>query len=147
MIEGEGFEQFQMDLAEFIATLENFPEIAAGQVELAIEQALMVLQGDAADYPPAPADSRYRRTGTLGRLWVAGQRVVEVAGSGTLIGRVGNATPYGPLVQDPERQLPFHAWRWRTTADVVRDNEAAIGMLLEKAGAGIVTQLAQEVAG
>jgi len=150
VIEGEGLEQFQADLAEFMARLEDFPEIAAGQVELAIEQALMVLQGDAADYPAAPADSWYRRTGTLGRLWVAGQRVVEAAPGNSaafVMGRVGNATPYGPYVMDPQTQMPAHKGRWRTTTQVVTDNQEAINTLLAQAGAGIVAELAEEVGG
>jgi len=150
MIEGEGLKQFQAELVEFMARLEDFPEIAAGQVELAIEQALMVLQGDAADYPAAPADSWYRRTGTLGRLWVSGQRVVEMApgNSGAfVVGRVDNATPYGPYVMDPQKQTPAHRGRWRTTAQVVADNQEAINGLLAQAGAGIVAELAEEVGG
>lgn len=150
MIEGEGLEQFQAELAEFVTALENFPEIAAGQIELAIEQALMVLQGDAADYPAAPTDSWYRRTGTLGRLWVAGQRVVEAAPADSavfVVGRVGNAVPYGPYVMDPDRQMPAHKGRWRTTTQVVADNEQAINTLLAQAGAGIVAELAEEAGG
>lgn len=150
MIEGEGFEQFQAELDEFVAALEAFPEIAAGQIELAIEQTLMVLQGDAADYPAAPADSWYRRTGTLGRLWVSGQRVIEAAPDSSaafVVGRVGNATPYGPYVMDPEKQTPAHRGRWRTTMQVVADNQEAINAVLAQAGTGIVAELAEGATG
>jgi hypothetical protein len=145
MIEGEGFEEFQVTLAEFLATLEEFPEIAAGQLEQAMEQALMVLQGEAADYPAAPQDTTYRRTGTLGRRWVGAARVIQAEGSGAgLVGRVGNITAYAGLVQGPNDQLAVHkAHGWRTTKDIVRDNQEAIMGLLERAGGHIVEELAK----
>lgn len=147
MIETEGFDDFQAQAEQLIQALANFPQIAATVVGRAMDRALILLQGDAADYPEATADSTYRRTGTLGRLWAGGARVVKMEGSGagfSLVGRVGNATPYGPYVQDPDRQAQMHRGRWRTTDQVVRDNAAGIQMILARAGDDIVARVAQE---
>lgn len=143
MIEQQGFEVFQRDLDQLMEALASFPQVAAGETGLAIEQALMLLQGDAADYPPQPADSTYRRTGTLGRLWVGARRVVQTGGSGAfVVGRVGNATPYGPYVQSPDEQAQVHQGVWRDTDQIVQDNEAGVAMILEQAGGAIVEQVA-----
>lgn len=143
MIEQEGFEQFRKDLEALMAQMAAFPEIAAGEIRLAGEQALMVLQSEAADYPASPPESEYRRTGTLGRLWVTGVR--EIGGRGiNLWFRAGNRTPYGPYVQDPERQAWFHRARWQTTEEVVAENMDSVDQILGEAGGRIVEKLAGE---
>jgi hypothetical protein len=131
---------FQAAIGQLERDLANFPEIAGGEVKPALEKALMVLQGEAADYPPAPPSRRYRRTGTLGRLWASGARVVEGSGI-NLVGRVGNRAPYGPYVQDPDRQAAWHRGRWRTTDQVKEDGAPAVGEVLGQAGVRIVEKL------
>ena len=127
---------------ELMQAFRDFPEIAQGEVEVALDKALLLLQGAMADYPAQAGDTAYRRTGTLGRLWTAAQREVYEAGHHVWEGRIGNATPYGPYVQDPDRQAPWHAQRWKTTADVVKENEQAIAALLAQAGGNIVVDMA-----
>lgn len=143
MIEQSGFEEFRRDLERLMQALADFPDVAEGEIERGMDQALLLLAGDAADYPPAPSDSTYRRTGTLGRLWVGARPVVTRSSGAFVAGRIGNATPYGPYVQDPNRQAAQHRGRWRTTKDVVRDNEAGIKIILEQVGAELVTQIAE----
>lgn len=142
------WEGFQEDLQQLVAALGDFPQIAAGDVRLGIEKALLLLQGRAAEYPPAPQGSSYRRTGTLGRLWTGATRVVELGESGAFVqGRVGNATPYGPYVQDPGDQAEIHKGRWKTTDEIVADADDEIEMILSNAGAAIVQHLAEEAEG
>lgn len=68
-------------------------------------------------YPPPPPNSRYRRTGTLGRRWTT-----RPFRSATEVGReVGNKTlPYAPLVQSEELQARVHRGRWLTDAQVLQ---------------------------
>lgn len=74
-------------------------------------------------YPPPPAGSKYRRSGTLGRRWNS-----KVTSSGTgLVGRVGNNVPYAPFVQSNMFQTVWHRRSgWKTDQDAVRANEDAI---------------------
>jgi hypothetical protein len=132
-------------LSELLEAFANFPTIAAGEISKAVEKALLLLQGAAADYPPKPPESTYRRTGTLGRLWTSAARVVEENVSGAfVVGRVGNATPYGPYVQDPKEQAKVHRGRWKTTEQIVQEHRAEIDDILAEAGAQIVERIAEE---
>lgn len=130
---------------ELMQAFRDFPEIARGEVGKALEKSLLLLQGAMADYPEQAPDTAYRRTGTLGRLWTSAPREIYEAGSHIWEGRVGNATPYGPYVQDPERQAPWHAGRWKTTDDVIAENEQGIAAILGQAGGNMVGQMAGEV--
>lgn len=144
--EAEGWGVYTGSLESLQQALAEFPKVAGGQVSQAIEHCLLVLQGAAADYPPAPPGSSYIRTGTLGRLWTSATRVVEQVGA-WLMGRVDNATPYGPFVQDPERQAWMHVGRWLTTDKIVEQNLEVVAQILEDAGGEIVHSLAQRVGG
>jgi len=143
------WEGFQKDLQELTQALADFPRIAAGDVRAGVEKALLLLQGRAAEYPPARQGSTYRRTGTLGRLWTSATRVVELGGeSGAFVqGRVGNAVPYARFVQGPSDQAAIHRDRWLTTEQVVEQADQEIGMILDEAGGAIVRHLAEEATG
>ena len=143
MITPEGFERASAQVAALRGRLGDFPEVAEEEMGRGRTLALLLLQGAAADYPPQVAGSGYRRTGTLGRLWTAALPEVRMTGS-VLEGRIGNAVPYGPLVQGPEDQMAIHkAHGWRTTEDVVKGNLAAIDGLMEEAGGRMVERLAK----
>ena len=129
---------------ELMQAFQSFPEIAQGEIEKVLEKVLLLLQGAIADYPPQVSDATYRRTGTLGRLWTTAVREVYEISHSVWGGRVGNAVPYGPYVQDPDRQAPWHADRWKTTDDVIEENEQAIAALLLQAGGNIVEEVAKE---
>jgi hypothetical protein len=109
-----------------------------------VTQALMLLATYAADYPPQPPNSSYRRTGTLGRLWTAATPTVTVRGH-VLDARIENATPYGPQVQDPDAQRPVHRGRWQTTEDVVAQHMDEVEHLTAQAGVEIVERIAGAV--
>jgi len=74
-----------------------------------------------AEYPPPPAGSTYRRTGTLGRRWTT--RVETLT---KFEGVIGNNTVYGPYVQDKGEQAKVHQGRWQTIQSVVDDGRAAV---------------------
>lgn len=141
----EDYDLYLEGYEELMQAFANFPEIAQGEIEVVLEKSLLLLQGAIADYPEQSPDTAYRRTGTLGRLWTAATREVYEVGHHVWEGRVGNATPYGPFVQDPDRQAPWHAGRWKTTDDVIEENEQAIAALLGQAGGNIVEEMAREV--
>lgn len=133
-------------LEELTGALGAFPDVAAGRLETAMGLALTVAAGEAAEYPAAPSGSDYRRTVTLGRLWLAAKPQVDLGRAGTsafVTGTIGNATPYGPWVMGNKTQAWMHQGRWRTTDQVVSDAMPMIGPILDEAGAGIVGDLAE----
>lgn len=67
-------------------------------------------------------DSKYRRTGTLGRRWTT--RVTRSAVG--LTGKVGNNTIYAPWVQSERFQAEIHQGWWQTDRDAIRGNRSAI---------------------
>jgi hypothetical protein len=87
-----------------------------------MQRAVLRLQRDMADYPPARPGSSYRRTGTLGRRWTT-----EITRNGNgLIGKTGNNTSYGPWVQSKQFQARVHRGRWQTDEDVLERNRRRI---------------------
>jgi hypothetical protein len=68
-------------------------------------------------YPPAPANSSYQRTGTLRHRWTY---AVDDDGSDAVI---GNFTPYAPLVQGRESQTWFHKRTGWQTAENLLDGK------------------------
>lgn len=85
--------------------LAKLGKVAGIQVlEAPMQRAVYRLQYVMQDYPPAPATSRYIRTGTLGRRWTT--RITK--SSNGITGTVGNNTAYGPLVQSERFQTRTH---------------------------------------
>lgn len=143
-----GFAKFQRSIEKLEESIRNTPYVLVGHVGDAIDQALMLLQSKAAVYPPAPSGSTYRRTGTLGRLWTSGRRVVRKMDvySAHVVGRVGNATPYVHLVQDPDEQTWYHARTgWQTTEQVAEDTRPDLERLLAQAGEKTGQKIADSV--
>lgn len=97
---------------------------AANKVlEKPMNRALLRIQRDMQEYPPQPASSRYRRTGTLGRRWT--KRIFKNASG--LLGRVGNTTRYGPWVQSQRFQTRMHQETgWRTDEQVIQEHRREI---------------------
>ena len=75
-----------------------------------MHRAVFRLQRQMATYPPPPAKSKYRRTGTYGRLWTTR---VESVGDG-LVGTVGIRLQYVPWVGSSAFQAAIHRGRWTT---------------------------------
>lgn len=92
-------------------------------LEKPTQRGVLRLQRTMQEYPPQPANSRYVRTGTLGRRWTV--RVTKYANG--MQGKVGNRTGYGPLVQSHQFQAGIHRRTgWVTDERAVRENEKAI---------------------
>jgi len=88
-----------------------------------MQRGVMRLQAYMQVYPPPPPDSKYVRSGTLGKRWTA---KVDPSANG-LVGKVGNRTPYGPFVQSGMFQTPWHRRTgWHTDSDAVAQNEDVI---------------------
>lgn len=83
----------------------------------AMKKSLLDIQAEAGDYPPAPANSSYVRTGTLGRKWttevqVQRDNVRGVVGSDAVNDQ---GQHYGKWVKGPENQRPiFERIGWKT---------------------------------
>lgn len=94
-------------------------------LRLAMSDATILLLRDLRTYPPKPAASSYKRTGTLRRSWSR-----EVQGEGIhLVGIVGsnaNVEPYNRVVQDEGEQGRVHRGRWLTVQGVSRQRSEAI---------------------
>ena len=112
--------------------LAQYPQIARAEFHAATEAALLLNVAALAAYPSATGGS-YRRTGTLGRTWTQAQPEWQALASG-FQGTLGNATPYGPYVQDDARQARRMAGRWRNTPKrVVAGNKGRIEALYRAA--------------
>ena len=97
--------QLKQDGANILEIVEKPIDRGAFRVEAALKV-----------YPSPPANSSYRRTGTLGRRWTT--RPYRQAG---LVGReVGNNTWYGPYVQSQQTQARVHQGRWSTDEQAIR---------------------------
>lgn len=85
-------------------------------------RAVYRLQRTMATYPPPPPKSKYRRTGTYGRLWT-----VKVEGdSGGLTGKVGIKLNYAPWVGSYRFQAKVHRGRWSTDQQAIQMHRPAI---------------------
>lgn len=145
MIDPSGFEQFQRDLEALQKALDReFPDGAMDSLSNAAHRGLLLLATYAAEYPPAPSNSSYIRTGTLGRLWATATPRVTMSGH-VLDARIRNATPYGPLVQQRGQQRRVHRGRWQTTDDVMEQHLNEVEPLIARAGGEIVARIASAV--
>ena len=140
----KGVEVFQRELERLRTALAQAPEKAMDRLTVTVEQALMLMATYAAEYPAKPGGSSYRRTGTLGRLWTQGKPQITTGGH-VLEARISNATPYGPYVQDPEKQSEAHKGRWLTTEQVVQQHVSEIEPLLVSVGYEVVEEVANAV--
>lgn len=113
-----------------VAWLASLGDAVDREMTDTLARALRLLASRAGQYPPNPPNSRYRRTYTLGRLWTSTPPEV-MRQAGGWMGVVDNATPYGPEVQDPDRQLGVHAGRWKTTEDIVSEGLEDVTRILQ----------------
>lgn len=132
---------FSIDIPELpalLAALAAYPEIAQPILADASNAALLSLIPYLASYPPKPALSSYRRTGTLGRTWASARPAFTPISSG-FEGSIGNATPYAIYAQG-EFQPPWME-HWQTTDDVLADHQADVEAYFESALQRIVEKI------
>ena len=107
------------------ARLRRWPSVLRKHWRRAGSKSTKTLKRIAGRYPPAPPQSTYTRTGTLGRRW--DERV------GDFEAVVENPTPYGPDVMGDEDQAWMHRGRWRTESQVLKAGESEIAGFYEEA--------------
>ena len=119
---------------DLVQRMHRYPEKLQGEMEKTMRQSLAHMQGSVPDYPPAPANSSYRRTGTLGRtIGAGGGRAdiysVERVGSG-YEATLGTRLEYAPYVIG-ERQAWMRAGRWWKLSSVLSRATPGIERLFE----------------
>lgn len=124
---------------ELIRLMKQFPDVVKREIRTVMDKGLLLMQADAADYPPPPPGSTYRRTGTLGRLWTSAQHRFTVKGD-VLEGRIGNATPYAHEVQSAASQAVYHQGRWKTVEQIMEEAGPEINELLDQAGRNLARE-------
>jgi hypothetical protein len=119
--------------------LARYPQIAGIEWANASDAALYGLVNDLARYPPEPAGSSYRRTGTLGRLWGIAMpdfATIPTGFEGTLV----NNTPYGEFVQG-EDQAWMHSGRWEPAEAIAQKKRREIEGQFEAAAKRIEAEI------
>lgn len=128
-IQLRGDHELQVKLQKMI---DQTPELG----QKAMLDSLLYLQSHTPGYPPAPPNSSYRRTGTLGRsvTSLSGSnpdslsRVEPIHGS-EIQGIWGTRVQYAPEVIDKEQQTPAFAGRWWTLQDVMENSQRGIATI------------------
>ena len=119
-----------VDAAAALSMLENMPERLDRAMQRAMTDSTVLLLREMKTYPAPPADSTYRRTGTLGKSW---SRKVEGRGYDItgIVGSNGAMAPYNRYVQDTEFQASIHQDRWVTIQEAAERHEGAIQSFFE----------------
>ena len=121
---------------DLIQRMRRYPDELRDEMEKSTRAALAHVQGSVPSYPPARPESRYRRTGTLGRsIGSGGGRAaiytVEAIGGG-YEGTLGTRLEYAPQVIGPDDQTPFFAGRgWWTLDAALERAEPGIERIYE----------------
>lgn len=121
---------------DLIQRMNRYPERLRQEMATATRKALLHLQGSVPPYPPARPESRYRRTGTLGRsIGLGGSQadIYEVRPiGGGYEARFGTRLSYAPPVIGPESQTAFFAGRgWWTLATALSKAQPGIELIYE----------------
>lgn len=126
---------------ELAAKLQRMADAAPKIGSDAMMESLLYLQSQTPGYPPAPPNSRYRRTGTLGRSVTSlassnpdALTKVEPLRGNTITGTWGTRVKYAPDVigRDTQRSI-FAAIGWYTLEDVAERNIPGIETIWQKA--------------
>jgi len=76
-------------------------------------------------YPPKPPQSKYKRTGHLGRLWRKNFT--------SLVAHITNDTKYGPYVQGEKQTIGHAITGWKTTEEIAASEAEAVTEIVMKA--------------
>lgn len=123
-----------------LAAFAQSPQIVGQEMEKANKASLIMLAGEMKDYPPAPADSSYTRTLTLGRVWSTATPSWQTMSNG-FWGDIRNPTPYGPRVQAQGFQAQVHRDRWQTDEQVLEANYERVKEQFEAGAVRVVNRL------
>lgn len=135
-------------LNELLDRLRNMPSVVNQVMRTTIDAALLVIWENVPSYPPQPATTDYRRTGTLGRSLGTGEGggrggtpdiyEVKELGGGLIVGEFGTRLGYAPyVIGDRASEQARHMKHWWTLPnDVVEKAHAKIievyGIAMEK---------------
>lgn len=114
---------------EFRRLIQALPTLALEAAEPAMEDSLVYLHGLIPEYPPALENSRYKRTGTLGRRITTAVEAEDLA----VVGLIGSNLAHAPWVVGPDYpgeeiggqtkfQARVHVDRWWQVGQVVEEN-------------------------
>jgi hypothetical protein len=122
------------DLKRVQKKLKDMPGLLDKNMKTAMTDSMLLLWSNVPPYPAPPENSKYRRTGTLGRTLGSGEgggkasgqpTVYSISGSGiNMAGKFGTSLAYAKYVIDATRQAYMHVGRWwtmKTILDNARD--------------------------
>jgi hypothetical protein len=112
-------------ITQLAAAFRAAPAFAEQEMRKASDASLYLVVATLKEYPPERPGQTYVRTRLLGRTWQAARPTWQAAANG-FQGRVGNATPYGPRVQQEGNQAAVHQGRWTTDAQALEQNRDGI---------------------
>ena len=131
-------------LTEIIQRMSAYPEKLRKVMKTGMDASLAILHESVPPYPEPPADSTYRRTGTLGRsigVSFEGSEIgkpsiyeTKQVGSG-YEGRFGTNLEYAPYVIGDGTQAQVHSGRWWTLKTVAEKAKAKLTKLWNGIGA------------
>jgi len=111
-----------IDDSEVRALLKRTPGNVKKAMRAAMNDSTALLLRDMKTYPPAPANSTYKRTRTLGRSW--SRTFNDERGE---VGSNSNMAPYNRLVQDADFQARIHKRTgWQTVQSVAAKRKPQI---------------------
>lgn len=94
------------------------------------EASLRLLKDKLTKYPPVLPNSKYERTGVLGKEWTV--RADETSRE-RVSRKLGTKTDYAPWVQSKLLQARVHRGRWLTEVDAVEQNRNDIAAIFRAA--------------
>ena len=101
---------------------------AIGQAAQTMDKAIKFVHSQVPAYPPPPPNSRYRRTGLLGRSIATDVKPLGTA----IIGTIGSNVEYAPyVIGGDDVQAPIHQGRWWQLEKVVEAQIPAVVKIFE----------------
>ena len=126
-------------LDELTRRMSEYPDKLDRGMKETTDATLLTLWENVPSYPSPPADSEYRRTGTLGRSLGGGEGGGRSGGQpdiyattkigGGWEGRFGTRTNYAPYVIGDSTQAWVHKGRWWVMSDIVKAAQPKIEKL------------------
>lgn len=125
----------QVDEGQIKRLLEKFDRARMLRIiEEGMSRGMTLIHGGLPPYPPPPASSTYRRTGTLGRE-ITTDTAIE---GNAVVGKIGTVTEYASYVISRDDQAWMHEGRWWTLDEEV---EKAVDQVGEEISAHIEKML------
>jgi len=131
---------FEVIIVDFgvVAALTALEQMPSG-LEPAAKEVNELLLKEVRAYPPERPNQQYQRTGDLGASWesivhLKGYKIAEV--KSRAVRRRGKGgrflKSYNELVMGAEKQAAVHKGRWKTTADIAKEQETAVAEIFDK---------------